>query len=56
MRTAYMVAPPKTGCAFAEFGRSFVPVLEALCGWGGAISINWRRQAGVQRKSKVNLT
>jgi len=25
-----MVVPPKTGYAFAELGRSFAPVLEAL--------------------------
>ncbi|OUO90919.1 transcriptional regulator [Gordonibacter sp. An230] len=34
-RTVYAVVPPKTEYALTELGRSFAPVLEALCDWGG---------------------
>lgn len=33
-RVVYPVVPPKTEYSFTEFGRSIIPVLNAMCSWG----------------------
>lgn len=33
-RTVYPVVPPKTEYALTDFGRSLIPVLDAMCDWG----------------------
>ncbi|ROT88253.1 winged helix-turn-helix transcriptional regulator [Gordonibacter urolithinfaciens] len=33
-RIVYPVVPPKTEYALTALGRSFTPVLEAMCAWG----------------------
>lgn len=33
-RTVYPVVPPKTEYYLTEFGRSVIPVLDAMCDWG----------------------
>lgn len=33
-RTVYPVVPPKTEYALTKFGKSLIPVLNALCDWG----------------------
>ena len=33
-RTVYPVVPPKVEYDLSEFGKTFVPVLRALCDWG----------------------
>jgi DNA-binding HxlR family transcriptional regulator len=33
-RTVYPVVPPKTEYALTDFGRSLVPILDAMCNWG----------------------
>ncbi|RDU21907.1 winged helix-turn-helix transcriptional regulator [Anaerosacchariphilus polymeriproducens] len=33
-RTVYPVVPPKTEYALTDYGKSIMPVLEALCDWG----------------------
>lgn len=33
-RTVYPVVPPKTEYSLTAFGRSVVPVLDAMCTWG----------------------
>lgn len=34
IRTVYPVVPPKVEYALSDFGRSIVPVLDAMCNWG----------------------
>lgn len=34
IRTVYPVVPPKVEYTLSDFGRSIVPVLEAMCLWG----------------------
>lgn len=36
-RTVFPVVPPRVEYALAEFGRSLVPVLEAMHVWGGEV-------------------
>ena len=33
-RTVYPVVPPKTEYNLTELGKSFIPVLNAMCDWG----------------------
>ena len=33
-RTVYPVVPPKTEYNLTEFGKSLIPVLDAMCNWG----------------------
>jgi DNA-binding HxlR family transcriptional regulator len=33
-RTVYPVVPPKTEYSLTEFGKSLIPILNALCNWG----------------------
>lgn len=33
-RTVYPVVPPKTEYSLTDFGRSIIPILEAMCSWG----------------------
>lgn len=33
-RTVYPVVPPKTEYSLTELGRSFIPILNAMCDWG----------------------
>ncbi len=33
-RTVYPVVPPKTEYSMTEFGKTLIPVLDALCSWG----------------------
>lgn len=33
-RTVYPVIPPKVEYTLTDFGRSFIPVLNAMCDWG----------------------
>lgn len=34
IRTVYPVVPPKVEYSLSEFGKSFIPVLHAMCDWG----------------------
>lgn len=34
IRTVYPVVPPKVEYSLSEFGKSVIPVLEAMCKWG----------------------
>lgn len=34
IRTVYPVVPPKVEYSLSEFGKSMIPVLEAMCKWG----------------------
>ncbi|MDY5102074.1 MAG: helix-turn-helix domain-containing protein [Agathobacter sp.] len=34
IRTVYPVVPPKVEYALSEFGKSIIPVLNAMCDWG----------------------
>lgn len=34
IRTVYPVVPPKVEYSLSEFGRSIVPILDAMCKWG----------------------
>lgn len=33
-RTVYPVVPPKTEYSLTDFGKSLVPILNAMCDWG----------------------
>nr|WP_312291640.1 helix-turn-helix domain-containing protein [Clostridium chromiireducens] len=33
-RTVYPVVPPKTEYSLSEFGKSIIPVIDAMCDWG----------------------
>ena len=33
-RTVYPVVPPKTEYYLTDFGKSVIPVLDAMCDWG----------------------
>lgn len=33
-RTVYPVVPPKTEYSLTDFGRTLVPILDAMCNWG----------------------
>lgn len=33
-RTVYPVVPPKTEYYLTEFGKSVIPILDAMCDWG----------------------
>ncbi len=34
LRTVYPVVPPKTEYSLTEFGKTLVPVIDAICDWG----------------------
>lgn len=34
VRTVYPVVPPKTEYSLTEFGKSMIPILDAMCNWG----------------------
>ncbi len=34
IRTVYPVVPPKVEYSLSEFGKTFSPILEAMCDWG----------------------
>lgn len=34
IRTVYPVVPPKVEYSLSDFGKSIVPVLDAMCNWG----------------------
>ena len=35
-RTVYPEVPPRVEYAITDFGRTLIPILEALCNWGAA--------------------
>ena len=35
IRTVYPVVPPKVEYQLSDFGRTIIPVLQAMCDWGG---------------------
>ena len=43
IRTLYPVVPPKTEYFLSDLGKTLVPIVEALCGWGE----NYFHEAGV---------
>lgn len=34
IRTVYPIVPPKVEYSLSDFGRSMLPVLDAMCNWG----------------------
>ena len=34
LRTVYPVIPPKVEYSLTDFGKSIIPILEAMCKWG----------------------
>ncbi len=34
LRTVYPVVPPKTEYSLTDFGRTLIPVIDAICDWG----------------------
>ncbi len=34
LRTVYPVVPPKTEYSLTEFGKTLIPVIDAICDWG----------------------
>jgi len=34
IRTVYPVVPPKVEYSLSDFGRTLIPVLQAMCDWG----------------------
>lgn len=34
IRTVYPVVPPKTEYSLSEFGKSIIPIINAMCDWG----------------------
>ena len=34
LRTVYPVVPPKVEYSLTDFGKSLIPVLQAMCSWG----------------------
>lgn len=34
VRKVYLVVPPKTEYSLSDFGKSLVPILDAMCEWG----------------------
>lgn len=36
IRTVYPVVPPKVEYTLSDFGKSIIPVLDAMCNWGAA--------------------
>jgi DNA-binding HxlR family transcriptional regulator len=34
IRTVYPVVPPKTEYSLTDFGKSMIPILNAMCNWG----------------------
>lgn len=34
VRTCYPVVPPKVEYALTDFGKSIIPILDAMCKWG----------------------
>jgi len=34
IRTVYPVVPPRTEYSLSEFGRSIIPIINAMCDWG----------------------
>lgn len=48
IRTVYPVVPPKVEYSLSELGRSIVPVLNAMCGWGEGYlaSVNGKAEVG----------
>lgn len=34
VRTVYPVVPPKTEYSISEFGKSIIPIINAMCDWG----------------------
>jgi len=34
VRIAYAVVPPKTEYSLSQFGKSIVPIINAMCDWG----------------------
>lgn len=34
VRTVYPVVPPKTEYSLSEFGKSIIPIINAMCDWG----------------------
>ncbi|RII34754.1 transcriptional regulator [Clostridium chromiireducens] len=43
-RTVYPVVPPKTEYSLSEFGKSIIPVIDAMCDWGN----NYLKKAETQ--------
>lgn len=46
-RTIHPVIPPKVEYSLTDFGKSIVPVLDAMCNWGA----NYLTDLGIETKS-----
>lgn len=42
IRTVYPVVPPKVEYELSDFGKSIVPVLDAMCNWGRGYLEEWK--------------
>lgn len=52
IRTVYPVVPPKTEYCLSEFGKSLIPIINAMCDWGNNYLDNSDTQITCSRKTK----
>lgn len=46
IRTVYPVVPPKVEYSLSELGKTIIPVLDAMCGWGEEYLASLKEKAG----------
>ena len=46
IRTVYPVVPPKVEYSLSDLGRTIIPVLDAMCGWGEGYLASLKEKEG----------